>query len=136
MRLFSTLSLLAIAAQATAGTPPCPNTRPYSARMVDSVIARGDAVAPLSHEPESSFYLKIGVLQTAVLRLLEYYQSPEHVCAEIDWKGYLQESAESVIPWLGNETRDSGYPLDRFSVGRGLLYEYVLVFSCDSLVYR
>lgn len=104
--------------------------------MVDSVIARGDAVAPLSHEPESSFYLKIGVLQTAVLRLLEYYQSPEHVCAESDWKGYLQESTESVIPWLGNETRDSGYPLDRFSVGRGLMYEYVLGFSRDSFASR
>lgn len=104
--------------------------------MADSVVMRGDAIAPLSHEPKSSLYLKVGVFQTAVLRLLEYYRTPENVCAEHDWKGYLQESAKSVIPWLGNETRDGGYPLDRFSVGRGLLYEYVLSFSCNPFCFQ
>lgn len=136
MQLLSILSLLAIAAQTATGTLPCSFTRPYSVRMADSVITRGDAIAPLSHEPKSSLYLKVGVFQTAALRLLEYYQTPENVCAEHDWKGYLQESVKSVIPWLGNETRDGGYPLDRFSVGRGLLYEYVLSFSCNSFFFR
>lgn len=132
MQLLSTISLLAITAQSVVGTISCSNTRPYSVRMADSVIARGDATAPQSHEPESSVYLKVGVFQTAVLRLLEYYRTPQNVCAEHDWVEYLQESSESVIPWLGNKTRDGGYPLDRFSVGRGLFHEYVFGLSCDA----
>lgn len=136
MQLLSIFSILAITVQTAVGIPSCSNTRPYSVRMADSVISRGDATAPQSHEPKSSVYLKVGFFQTAVLRLLGYYQTPEDVCVEHDWKGYLQESAESVIPWLGNETRDRGYPLDRFSVGRELLYEYVLCLLCNARLLR
>lgn len=108
-------------------TPPpqCPKT-PYSTRMADSVISRGEAIAPLAHEPKSSIYLRVGFFQTALLRALGHYGSSEDACAGSDWRGYLQESAESVIPWLENKSQDMELPLDRFSTGWGLLNEYAL----------
>ena len=110
-------------------------SRPYSSRMANSVIARDQAIAP-SHadtkEPKASVYLQVGFFQTAVLRLLKYYNSPaptpDPACVGADrekWEQYLRDSTDSLIPWLQNAKEDVDYPLDRFSTGRGLLAQYV-----------
>lgn len=93
--------------------------------MADSVIARHQA---MTTTPGISDYLKIGFFQTAVLRVLEYRNTIEsEACAEPDtnWEEYLSSSTEALLPYLANATRDTGYPLDRFATGYGLLHEYV-----------
>lgn len=103
--------------------------------MANSVIARDQAIAP-SHadtkEPKASVYLQVGFFQTAVLRLLEYYNAPaptpETACVDADrenWEEYLRTITDSLIPWLQDAKEDVDYPLDRFSTGRGLLAQYV-----------
>ena len=91
--------------------------------MADSVISRGQAVLPAGTTPEASTFLQIGVFQNAILRLKEYYGSAESACAQADWDAYLEESTQSVVPWLLNATKDTLYPLDRFSDGNGLFYQ-------------
>lgn len=133
------LGLLALLPTLIASTPQqscnSNNNRPYSSRMANSVIARDQAIAP-SHadtkEPKASVYLQVGFFQTAVLRLLEYYnaQAPtsETACVDVDrenWEEYLRASTDSLIPWLEDAKEDVDYPLDRFSTGRGLLAQYV-----------
>lgn len=105
--------------------------------MANSVIARNQAIAPSTadtKEPKASVYLQVGFFQTAVLRLLEYHNSlaPETACADVDrgnWEEYLQASTDSLIPWQEDAKGDVGYPLDRFSTGRGLLDQYVHITS-------
>lgn len=99
-------------------------TRPYSAWMADSVISRGQAVVPEGSSPSASTYLQIGFFQSAIIRLLDYYHSPESVCAENDWEKYLQSSTDSITPFLLNATRDTTYPLDRLSTGKGLMQQF------------
>ncbi|KAE8375702.1 Six-hairpin glycosidase-like protein [Aspergillus bertholletiae] len=126
MLSFVLLPLLFSSHGAAASSPSAchANTRPYSAWMADSVIGRGQAVLPPGTTPEASTLLKIGVFQNAVLQLKEYYGAPSSVCAQTDWDAYLEESTQGVAPWLLNATSDIEYPLDRFSVGNSLLYQY------------
>ena len=91
--------------------------------MADSVISRGQAVLPPGTTPEAATFLQIGVFQNAILRVKEYYGSLESACAQADWDAYLEESTQSVTPWLLNATKDTQYPLDRFSDGNGLFYQ-------------
>ncbi|KAE8351126.1 Six-hairpin glycosidase-like protein [Aspergillus coremiiformis] len=100
------------------------DARPHSAWMADSVISRRQAVLPPGTTPEPSTFLQIGTFQNAILRLKEYYSSSEHACAHADWDDYLAESTQDVIPWLLNATKDVQSPLDRFSDGKALLYQY------------
>ncbi|THC87031.1 hypothetical protein EYZ11_013523 [Aspergillus tanneri] len=92
--------------------------------MADSVISRGQAILPPGTTPEASIFLQVGIFQNAILRLKEYYGTPEEACAHGDWDDYLVESTQSVTSWLLNSTRDTQYPLDRFSDGNALLYLY------------
>ena len=39
-------------------------------------------------------------------------------------KSYIVESADSVVPFLGNATKDISYPLDRLSNGNNLIQLY------------
>lgn len=98
--------------------------RPYSAWMADSVISRGQALVEGGSSPSASTYLQVGFFQSSIIRLMDYYRTPESVCAESDWEEYLQTSTNSITPYLLNATQDSGYPLDRLSTGQGLLHQY------------
>lgn len=97
--------------------------RPYSAWMADSVISRAQAIVQEGTAPSASTYLQVGFFQSSILRLIDYYHTPESVCAESDWGKYLQSSTNSITPYLLNATQDSSYPLDRLSTGKGLLYQ-------------
>jgi hypothetical protein len=98
-------------------------TRPYSAWMAESVLDRGQAMMPPGPKASSSTYLQVGFFQTAVLRLLEYYRTPESISSRSRLHEYLGNSTDSVIPFLLNATQDTQIPLDRFSTGKSLLHQ-------------
>lgn len=85
--------------------------------MADSIISRGQAI--LENQTDSSSLLQVGIFQTALMELIE---SPSGRYMEQNWKLYVSKSADSVVDVVDNATKDVGLPLDRLSVGRGLLY--------------
>ncbi|KAL3451808.1 Six-hairpin glycosidase-like protein [Aspergillus insuetus] len=87
--------------------------------MADSIILRGQAV--LENQADSSSLLQVGAFQTALLDLVE---SPSGRYMKQDWESYLTRSTDSVVGVVNNATKDTGYPLDRLSVGKGLFYQY------------
>ncbi|KAL2848387.1 Six-hairpin glycosidase-like protein [Aspergillus pseudoustus] len=87
--------------------------------MADSVIQRGQAV--LENQEDSSSLLQVGAFQTALLDLLD---TPSARYLEQDWESYLTRSGDSVVGVVGNATQDTRFPLDRLSVGKGLVYLY------------
>ncbi|KAL4882501.1 Six-hairpin glycosidase-like protein [Aspergillus karnatakaensis] len=95
------------------------NTRPYSARMADSVIFRRQAIH--NDQSDSSGLLQVGVFQTALLDLI---RSPSAQYLEQDWELYLSGSADSIVAVVDNATRNTQFPLDRLSLGKGLSYQY------------
>ncbi|KAJ5238590.1 hypothetical protein N7468_003209 [Penicillium chermesinum] len=98
--------------------------RPFSARMADSIISRAQATVQKREAPSASTYLQVGFFQSSLIRLIDYYHTPEAVCAESDWEKYLQSSTDAITPYLLNSTQDASYPLDRLSTANGLLYQY------------
>lgn len=88
--------------------------------MADSIIARGQAL--LENQNDASSILQVGIFQTALMELIE---SPSGRYMGQNWKTYVTASADSVVDVVDNATKDATLPLDRLSVGRGLLYLYV-----------
>jgi rhamnogalacturonyl hydrolase YesR len=66
----------------------------------------------------SSELLQAGIVQKAFTQLVKQYT--EDSSANI-FQDYVVASAESVSSFLGNATKDTGYPLDRFSNGNALI---------------
>lgn len=66
----------------------------------------------------SSELLQAGYVQKAFTRLIEEY--PDGPSTET-FKNYVIDSAESVSTFLGNASKDTTYPLDRFSNGNALI---------------
>lgn len=96
-------------------------TNNYSTWMADSIISRGQGIAP--ETPTASTYLQIGIVQNALLQLI---QSPKvSRDAKEKYRAYVQQGTESILDRLLNASQDTLYPLDRFSLGRGLLAEYL-----------
>ncbi|KAJ6019475.1 hypothetical protein N7522_000309 [Penicillium canescens] len=87
--------------------------------MADSIISRGQAI--LENQTDRSSLLQVGIFQTAVMELI---QSPSGRYMEQNWKIYVSASADTVVDVVDNATIDARLPLDRLSVGRGLLYLY------------
>ncbi|KAL4975144.1 Six-hairpin glycosidase-like protein [Aspergillus desertorum] len=120
-QLFSILPILC--STALFGTRPSngasANSRLYSARMADSVIMRGQAIH--DRNSDSSSLLQVGMFQNALLDLVE---SPFGRFMEQDWEEYLGRSVDSVVGVVGDPSNDTQFPLDRLSVGRGLLCRY------------
>ncbi|KAL2820129.1 Six-hairpin glycosidase-like protein [Aspergillus granulosus] len=87
--------------------------------MADSIIMRGQAI--LENQSDSSSLLQVGAFQTALLDLI---QSPSGRYMEQNWESYLNRSAGSVVDVVRNATKDTKFPLDRLSVGKGLFYQY------------
>ncbi|KAJ5701302.1 hypothetical protein N7488_008850 [Penicillium malachiteum] len=66
----------------------------------------------------------MGFFQSAIVRLIDYYKTSNSVCAEADWEDYMEISTNSIAPYLLNATKDTSYPLDRLSTGKGLIHQY------------
>lgn len=96
-------------------------SRPYSAWMTDSVIARRDAVLDSSTEDDVSIVFKIALFESTVIRLKEYYDADS--CGQEDWHSYLLEGVESLLPRLANVTADINAPLDVFATGDALYHQ-------------
>lgn len=96
-------------------------TNHYSTWMADSIISRGQGIAP--ETPTASTYLQIGIVQNALLQLINSPVVPHD--AKEKYRAYVQQGTESILDRLLNASQDILYPLDRFSLGRGLLAEYL-----------
>ncbi|PYH49559.1 cell wall glycosyl hydrolase YteR [Aspergillus saccharolyticus JOP 1030-1] len=115
--LATNLSVVAAAGRA------CENgTRPYSAWLADSVIARKDALLTADTEGDISLSLKLGLFQISVIHLKEYYDAVS--CAKEDWDAYLKEATDSILPRVLNVTGDIEAPMDIFTTANGLYYQY------------
>ncbi|OKL60587.1 hypothetical protein UA08_04012 [Talaromyces atroroseus] len=89
--------------------------------MADSIISRGQGIA--SADPDPSVYLQIGIVQKALLGLLSLPKVSH--CVGQDYRNYVQKGSDSILGKLLNASQDTSYPLDRLSLGRGLLMEYI-----------
>lgn len=116
MRLSQLLTSLALSTSITAST-----NNNYSTWMADSIISRGQGIAPGT--PTASTYLQIGILQDALLQLINSPVASHD--AKQKYRAYVQQGTESILDKLLNASQDTLYPLDRFSLGRGLLAEYL-----------
>ncbi|KAJ5860941.1 uncharacterized protein N7529_008251 [Penicillium soppii] len=87
--------------------------------MADSIISRGQAI--LENQTDVSSVLQVGIFQTALMELIK---SPSGRYIEQNWNIYVSGSVDSVVDVVDNATKDARLPLDRLSVGRGLLYLY------------
>lgn len=116
MRLSQLLTSLALSTAITAST-----TNNYSTWMADSIISRGQGIAP--ETPTASTYLQIGIVQDALLQLINSAVASHD--AKEKYRAYVQQGTGSILDKLLNASQDTLYPLDRFSLGRGLLAEYL-----------
>lgn len=89
--------------------------------MADSIISRGQGLAP--EVPAPSTYLQIGIVQNALLQLIDSPLIASH--AKEKYRAYVQQGTEGILDKLLNASQDTLYPLDRFSLGRGLLAVYL-----------
>ncbi|KAI9371736.1 Six-hairpin glycosidase-like protein [Aspergillus egyptiacus] len=87
--------------------------------MADSVILRGQAIH--DKQGDSSSLLQVGAFQTALMDLI---QSPSGRYMEQNWEDYLRRSTDSVVGEVEDANNNTQLPLDRLSVGSGLLYQY------------
>lgn len=84
--------------------------------MASSIISRQQGI--MTGAGGSSELLQAGIVQKAFTRLVEEYS--HDASAEI-FRSYVAKSAGSVTGYLSNATRNTGYPLDRFSNGNALI---------------
>ncbi|PYH97978.1 cell wall glycosyl hydrolase YteR [Aspergillus ellipticus CBS 707.79] len=109
-------------AAAAVGRACDPGSRPYSAWMTDSVIARQDAILNAKTEDDVSIIFKVGLFESTVIRLKEYYDADS--CGQEDWHSYLLAGADSLIPRLLNLTGDITSPMDTFATGEAIYHQY------------
>ena len=88
----------------------------YSQWMASSIMSRHQGI--MTGTGGSSELLQAGIVQKALMRLVEQYPAEPSSKA---FKDYVLASAKSVSPFLNNATKDTSYPLDRFSNGNALI---------------
>jgi rhamnogalacturonyl hydrolase YesR len=84
--------------------------------MGSSIISRGQGI--MTGTGGSSELLQAGYVQKAFTRFVEEYPNEQVVS---QFKNYVIKSTESVSEYLTNATKDTLYPLDRFSNGNALI---------------
>lgn len=104
-------SALAIA---HAAKPSC-----YSSWMLESIISRGQGV---SSSGASTSQIELGIFQSALRNAIGAADHPDPGSER--WSLYLNQSLQSSVGSLSNATKDASEPLDRFSIGSALLYQY------------
>lgn len=92
--------------------------RSLAFEMVDSTIERGQG---LLGSTASTGQIEIGIFQQA---LRESIAATEDPAQKQRWEKYLQESVQSTVDPLLNASVDVGFPLDRLSIGTGLIHQY------------
>ncbi|ETS85002.1 hypothetical protein PFICI_03027 [Pestalotiopsis fici W106-1] len=117
----SGLSAMAMAAQQHKDT-----ATEYSYRMAASIISRGQGI--MTGSGGSSELLQAGFTQKAFTALLvKYAETGQNETRDKNGfmhkvRQYIIDSAESVVPFVGNATKDAlSYPMDRLSNGNALL---------------
>ncbi|KAI2994802.1 CAZyme family GH105 [Aspergillus niger] len=101
-----------------------PNTRPYSAWMTDSVIARRDAILGDFAAGDDIYpnISRIGLFESTVIRLKDYYDADS--CGQVDWHSYTLQGAESLLPAVLNVSFDVNAPLTVFAAGDPMYHQY------------
>jgi rhamnogalacturonyl hydrolase YesR len=93
---------------------------PYSAWMLESIISRQQGLA---NSGATTGQIELGVFQSALRQAIESSDSADASAIQ-KWSSYLDQSLQSSTASLLNASRDAHYPLDRFSIGNALLYQY------------
>lgn len=125
MLISSNLLLLAFISPSVADVAIDQN-QAYSSWMIDSIISREQGLA---NSGARTGQIEIGIFQSALRQAIEapatgVHQDPVVYQLSVQrWQDYLNTSVQNSIPSLLNATRDSLYPLDRFSIGNTLLYQ-------------
>lgn len=91
----------------------------YSSWMLNSIISRGQGVA---NSGARTGQIEQGIFQDALRNAImsaEFSGTNSTILAS-----YLNESLQSSAEELLNATNDASLPLDRFSIGNALLYQY------------
>jgi hypothetical protein len=88
--------------------------------MLQSIISRQQ---DLINSGASTGQIELGVFQSALHQAIES-SNPADQSSVQKWTLYLDQSLLSSTPSLLNASRDAHYPLDRFSTGNSLLYQY------------
>ena len=89
-----------------------------STQMLKSIISRGQGLA-LSTGKTS--LIELGIFQSALRQSLAHTISSADCALKGTLEAYLEQSVESTIGQVGNASADIGLPLDRLSVGTGIL---------------
>jgi rhamnogalacturonyl hydrolase YesR len=93
---------------------------PYSAWMLESIISRQQGLA---NSGASTGQIELGVFQSALRQAIESSNLADQSSVQ-KWTLYLDQSLLGSTPSLLNASGDAHYPLDRFSIGNSLLYQY------------
>lgn len=118
MRLFAFTSALISASSALAISKPA-ETSAYSALMINSIISRGQG---LGSSGAATSQIELGVFQSALRYAIQTTDHSDSSSGK--WSSYLTESLQSSLSTIPNATKDASEPLDRFSIGSALLYQY------------
>ena len=89
-----------------------------STQMLKSIISRGQGLA-LSTGKNS--LIERGIFQSALRQSLAHAISSADCTTRNAFETYLEQSTESTLGLVSNGTADVGLPLDRLSVGTGIL---------------
>lgn len=91
----------------------------YAANMIDSNIARGQGIGTSA---ASTKFIEMGLFQQSLRESIAYSNDTSQ---KEEWATYLQESLASAVDTLSDVSNDTGYPLDRFSIGTNMIHQYL-----------
>lgn len=97
-------------------------SKPYSIRMAESVMARGQGLA--SPDGDSGEWLRIGFFQTALLEILSSNGLDDMVEQRERVLDYLECGTRKAASLVLDAKRNVTFSLDRLSLGRGLSFQY------------
>lgn len=124
MNKTSTINILKLlpffaASGVLAQTFQCPqNIHGQASAMIASNIARNQGAAASS---SGTGLIELGIFYQA---LRESIAATNNTADKQQWTSYLQNSVASAIPLFANITASVGLPLDRFSIGTEMVYQW------------
>ena len=93
-------------------------TFPLSTQMLKSIISRGQGLAPSNGKTS---LIELGIFQSALRQSLAHVVPPADCTLRNELEKYMERSVESTLGLVSNATADIELPLDRLSVGTGIL---------------
>lgn len=91
----------------------------FAASMLDSNIARGQGIGTTS---AATKFIEMGLFQQSLRESISYTND---TAQKEKWEEYLQDSLASVIPTLSDVSNNTGFPLDRLSIGSNMIRQYL-----------